>query len=293
MPWAPALYEHLPGSASVARRGLGLAPKRSLPRWRGDFLRRLTADDAPAGKEVLLFVDTFTNYFEPETASAALRVMKAAGYRVHTNRVPAARPLCCGRTFLSAGLVDEAKAEARRTLDALLPFVRRGVAVVGLEPSCLLGMRDEFLDYGFGADARLLAAHALMFEEFLAREKTGNGPLLRLRSLPAKEALLHGHCHQKAFSVLAPVSEVLGWIPDLGARVIESSCCGMAGAFGYEARHYEISMAMAELSLLPAVRAVRPDTLIVADGFSCRHQIHDGAGRNALHAARVLELALA
>jgi Fe-S oxidoreductase len=295
MPWAPMLYEHLPGSASAAERGLGLSSKRSLPRWRGDFLRNLGAsgDALGPGREVLLFVDTFTNYFEPANASAALRVLKAAGYAVHTSRMRAARPLCCGRTFLSAGLVDEAKAEARRTLDALLPFARRGVAIVGLEPSCLLTMRDEFLDYRFGDDARLIAAHALLFEEFLAREKLESGLALRLRSVPAKEALLHGHCHQKALSTLAPVTEVLRWIPGLTTRVIESSCCGMAGAFGYEARHYDVSMAMAELSLLPAVRAASSSAQIVADGFSCRHQIRDGTGRDALHVARVLELALA
>jgi len=291
--WLPALRERLPGAASIGERWLGLAAKRSLPQWRGDFLRTSVGESPTTNdKEVLLFVDTFTNYFEPENASAALHVLKAAGYAVHTNHVPGARPLCCGRTFLSAGLVDEARAEARRTLHALLPFAARGVAIVGLEPSCLLGMRDEFLDYGFGDEARLLAARALLFEEFLTQEKTAGRLALGLNALPSQKAMLHGHCHQKAFSAVHPITEVLAWIPKLTTEVIESSCCGMAGAFGYEARHYDVSMAMAEISLLPSVRASPPDALIIADGFSCRHQIRDGTGREALHAARVLELAL-
>ena len=294
--WLLTLRERLPGAARLAERWFGLSARRTLPRWQGDFLSdsRATGDaPAAAGKEVLLFVDTFSNYFAHENARAARRVLEAAGYTVHDNARSRERPLCCGRTFLAAGLVDEARAEARRTLEALLPFVRRGIAIVGLEPSCLLGLRDEFLDYGFGAEAKLLAANALLFEEFLVREKAAGRLALALRELPGSEALLHGHCHQKAFAAVKPIVEVLGWIPGLRTRMIESSCCGMAGAFGYEARHYAVSMAMGELSLLPAVRAAAPATLVVADGFSCRHQIHDGAGREALHTARVLERALA
>ena len=294
--WLPALRERLPGAAWLAQRWFGLSAQRTFPRWQGDHLSDLSATStAPsgAGKEVLLFVDTFSNYFAHESARAARRVLEAAGYTVHDNARAGERPLCCGRTFLSAGLVDQAKAEARRTLDALLPFVRRGVAIVGLEPSCLLGLRDEFLDYGLGADAQLLAANALLFEEFLVREKIAGRLALTLQALPETEALLHGHCHQKAFAAVKPILEVLGWIPGLQTRLVESSCCGMAGAFGYEARHYAVSMAMGELSLLPAVRAAASTTLVIADGFSCRHQIRDGTDREALHTARVLERALA
>ena len=296
LPSVHALRDRLPGAARAAERWLGLSARRSLPRWQGDFLREEgsgAAATSAAGKEVLLFVDTFNNYFAPENARAAYKVLRAAGYAVHTNVRAGERPLCCGRTFLSAGLVDQAKVEARRTLDAMLPYARRGVAQLGLEPSCLLGLRDEFLDYGFGADAKLLAAHALLFEEFLVREKTAGRMALELKRVQATEALVHAHCHQKAFAAVKPIAEVLGWIPGLSARVIESSCCGMAGAFGYEARHYDVSMAMGELALLPAVRAAPPAALVVADGFSCRHQIRDGAGRDALHAACVLERALA
>ena len=170
--------------------------------------------------------------------------------------------------------------------------MRRGIAIVGLEPSCLLTLRDEFLSYRFGDDAHLLARNALLLEEFLVRENSAGRLSLKLKSLPSVEALLHGHCHQKAFAAFEAVTTVLAWIPQLKTRVVESSCCGMAGAFGYEAEHYDVSMKMAELSLLPAIRAAAPEALIVADGFSCRHQIADGAGRDAMHAARVLDLAL-
>ena len=221
-----------------------------------------------------------------------MNVLEAGGYTVHTHVPGSGRPLCCGRTFLAAGMVEQARDEARRTLDALLPYVRRGIAIVGLEPSCLLTLRDEFLSYRFGDDAHLLARNALLLEEFLVRENSAGRLSLKLKSLPSVEALLHGHCHQKAFAAFEAVTTVLGWVPQLKTRVVESSCCGMAGAFGYEAEHYDVSMKMAELSLLPAIRAAAPQALIVADGFSCRHQIADGAGRDAMHVARVLDLAL-
>lgn len=200
--------------------------------------------------------------------------------------------MCCGRTFLAAGLVDEAKREARRLLDTLMPYVERGVAIVGLEPSCLLMMRDEFLHYGYGEEARALARLALLFEEFLVREKAAGRLVLALKPLGAPRAWLHGHCHQKAFDVLRPVQTVLGWIPGLEVKPVESSCCGMAGSFGYEAEHYGASKAMAELSLLPALREAAPGDLVVADGTSCRHQIRDGVAAEPLHVARVLAMAL-
>jgi Fe-S oxidoreductase len=286
------------GVAALSERLLGLSARRNLPRWNGDFLRAANGSSAQAvtsgeaGKEVLLFVDTLTNYFAGDNAAAAKKVLEAAGYRVHLNAVAGERPLCCGRTFLSAGLVDQAKAEARRSIDALMPLARRGVAIVGLEPSCLLGMRDEFLDYGFGDGAKLVASQALMLEEFLVREHEAGRLCLELRAIATTEALLHAHCHQKAFGAVSPIEKVLGWIPGLTARTIESSCCGMAGAFGYEAEHYDVSMHMAEAALLPAIRNAPLSTRIVADGFSCRHQIRDGARREATHVARILEQAL-
>jgi FAD/FMN-containing dehydrogenase/Fe-S oxidoreductase len=289
------LRDSLPGAAALSEKLLGFSARRRLPQWRSDtFLG--SARPSPANsalREVVLFADTFNNYFESENAKAALRVLEAAGYQVHiASAKNETRPLCCGRTYLSAGLVDEARREAQRTIEALLPFVERGVPVIGLEPSCLLTMRDEFLSYGLGGAAKTLAANAMLFEEFLAREVKAGQLNLKLKPLPQKTALLHGHCHQKAFDAVKPVQVVLGLIPELEVKLIETSCCGMAGSFGYEATHYDISMKMAELSLLPAIRSAGPDTLIVADGTSCRHQIADGADRAALHVARVLEKAL-
>jgi len=221
-------------------------------------------------------------------------VLEAAGYRVHVARAAdAGRPLCCGRTFLSVGMVNEARYEARRLLDALLPYAARSVPIVGLEPSCLLTLRDELGAMLPGDEAAKVGANAWLLEEFLAREADAGRLALKLKPLAEKKALLHGHCHQKAFGAMGAVERALALVPGLAVETIESSCCGMAGAFGYDAKHYDVSMKMAEASLLPKVRAAEPGTLIVADGTSCRHQIRDGAGREALHVARVLEKALA
>jgi Fe-S oxidoreductase len=178
-------------------------------------------------------------------------------------------------------------------LAALAPFVARGVPVVGLEPSCLFTLKDEFLALKLGPEAAALAGRAMLFEEFLAAEAKAGTLNLPLKALPQRSALVHGHCHQKAFDAMGAVHAALKLVPGLDVKPIESSCCGMAGAFGYETAHYDVSMQMAELSLLPSVRAAGSETLIVADGTSCRHQIHDGAGRAAIHVARVLERALA
>jgi FAD/FMN-containing dehydrogenase/Fe-S oxidoreductase len=273
-PWAAALAPVANLFSSVLKGSLGFSAKRDLPRWRTDAFVEVTSPDA----DVVLFVDTFNRYFEPENARAAVRVMQAAGYRVH-----APRGLCCGRTFLSAGMVDEAKREAAKTQEALAPYAARGVPIVGLEPSCLYSLRDEFPAMGFDK----LAASALLLEELLARDPRK----LKLKEL-GSEVLLHGHCHQKAFDAMPAVQKTLGLIPNLKLNTVETSCCGMAGSFGYEAEHHDLSLKMAELALLPRVRSTSKETLVVADGTSCRHQIADGAGRAALHVARVLERAL-
>ncbi|MEY2931448.1 MAG: hypothetical protein RL033_2197 [Pseudomonadota bacterium] len=288
--------------AQGATRGwLGFSRQRSLPRWRSDFIgpRDAPASPEPGGAataaacEVVLFVDTFNRYFEPENTRAALRVLAAAGYRVHlAEAAEGGRPLCCGRTFLENGLTEAARDEARRVLAALRPWVERGVAVVGLEPSCLFSLRDELVSLLPGAETRALARLAFTFEEFAARELEQGRFTLPLRPLAARNALLHGHCHQKAFGVMSDVERVLRLVPELAVQTVESSCCGMAGSFGYEAQHYEISLRMAELSLLPQLRSASADTLLVADGTSCRQQIAHGVGRGAAHVARVLADAL-
>jgi Fe-S oxidoreductase len=244
-------------------------------------------------REVALFVDTFNRYFEPENVRAALRVLKAARYRVHiAHPLEEERPLCCGRTFLAAGMPEQAKFEAQRTLDALKRFVDLRIPVVGLEPSCLFSFRDEFTSLLPGTQSAALAGNSLLFEEFIAGELDAGrfgAEFLPLR----RPVLLHGHCHQKAFGAMPAVERALRLVPELDLRTIESGCCGMAGSFGYEAEHYGTSMEMAEAGLLPAVRQAPEGALVAADGTSCRHQIADGAGTTALHVARVLELALA
>jgi Fe-S oxidoreductase len=179
----------------------------------------------------------------------------------------------------------------RRLLDALRPFLDRGLPVLGLEPSCLFTLRDELP--GLLPDAnRDVSKQSCMWEEFLEREVQAGGLALPLKTLPQRRALLHGHCHQKAFDALTPVERLLRRIPELQVEALSGSCCGMAGSFGYEAEHYEVSMRMAEASLLPQVRSAAAEALLVADGTSCRHQIRDGAGREAVHVARVLAAAM-
>jgi FAD/FMN-containing dehydrogenase/Fe-S oxidoreductase len=298
------LRDKLPGLAKLSEKIMGFSARRSLPQWqRKTFWQQLSSTSSPqlktasfeevltASKPVVLFVDTFNGTFEAGNALAALQVLQAAGYTVHvaTKAKADGKHLCCGRTYLANGMVDEAKVKAREVVASLLPFAEKGIAIVGLEPSCLLTLRDEMLVMGLGPDAQTISDHALLFEEFLAREAAG-GQLDALKSkLQATDQaiLLHGHCHQKAFGAVSPILDVLKLIPGAKPELIESSCCGMAGSFGYEASHYEVSMQMAELSLLPAVRQ-QPNAIVVADGTSCRHQIRDGAQREAIHVAELL-----
>ena len=191
--------------------------------------------------------------------------------------------------FTEAGQVDGARREAQRTLNALAPFVARGARVVGLEPSCLLTFRDEFASLLPKTKVDPLAAAAFLFEEALAADLAAGRIALTLADAGGRVAHLHGHCHQKAFAAMGAVEAVLRAVPGLDVRPIESSCCGMAGAFGYRAATIDASFAIAELSLLPAVRAAGAGDLVVADGTSCRHQIRDGASREAVHVARVLD----
>jgi FAD/FMN-containing dehydrogenase/Fe-S oxidoreductase len=271
----------------------GISARRKLPEWRRDVFRSEAETVGPAdGREVVLFADTFNRAYERENLDAALRVLVAGGYRVHIPRpADGGRPLCCGRTFLSAGLVDHARAELDRLVATYAPFAARGIPIVGLEPSCLLTLRDELLSLRSDDTAKAISAQALLFEEFLVREAEAGRLALPLGPLAGK-ALVHGHCHQKSFGAFKPVEQTLRLIPDLKVETIESSCCGMAGAFGYGADTYQASIDMAELSLLPAVRGADAAALIVADGTSCRHQIADGTDRAALHVARVLAMSL-
>jgi Fe-S oxidoreductase len=188
---------------------------------------------------------------------------------------------------LAVGKVDDARREAERVIEAVKPFVDRGVPVIGLEPSCMLGFRDEIPGLIKSEAARRLARQSFLFEEFIASEAQAGRLKLPLAPL-ASRALLHGHCHQKSFDAMGAVESVLRLVPDLAVETVDSSCCGMAGSFGFNAETIDASLAMGELTLLPAVRDAPADAIIVADGTSCRHQIYDGSGREAVHVARVL-----
>jgi len=291
-PWASRLApvfnlrDRLPGLAFLSEKLAGFSARRPLPRWRRDFFRNQEIAAGPDGKKpVILFVDTFNRYFEPENLRDAVRVLEAAGYQVFAPS-PSAFPdrsLCCGRTYLSVGMVDKARQEAARLVDTYAPYAAAGIPVVGLEPSCLLALRDEVPSLVPGEASSAVAGAAVTFEELLAND----APDLPLKPLEAT-ALLHGHCHQKAFNVMRPVEEILLKIRGLSVETIETSCCGMAGAFGYGVESYDISTAMAEEKLLPRIRQASEKTILLADGTSCRCQISDGSGRKAIHVARLL-----
>ena len=290
------LRDRVPGLAKLSESVAGFAARRKLPKWRRDYFRAneigANAGSAANEREVVLFADTFNTYFEPENLRAALAVLRAGGYTVHAAPARGGRPLCCGRTYLATGMIEAARAEAQRMLEALAPFVARGVPVVGLEPSCILGLRDELKMVSPGTASAALARVALTFEEFLVREVEAGRWSRSFRRTPYARAVVHGHCHQKAFGVMPAVVTALKLVPELTVDVVASSCCGMAGSFGYRPEHLDVSLRMAESALLPAVRSAGTDAVIVADGTSCRHQIRDGAEREALHVARVLAAAL-
>ncbi|MBT4491565.1 MAG: FAD-binding protein [Rhodospirillaceae bacterium] len=297
-PWAARLApllnlrDQVPGLAWLSEKLFGFTARRPLPKWRRDvFAPNQNAFGPVDGPEVVLFADTFNATFETENLTAAIDVLTAAGRRVHIAQDPTNdRRLCCGRTYLSAGLVDQARAEMTRTVEALSPFIARGLPILGLEPSCLLTLRDELLSVLPGAASEALAKNAMLLEEYLAAEHAASRLELDLGT--AGEVLLHGHCHQKAHQTMSTMTTTLALLPNVEATTVQSSCCGMAGAFGYGAETYETSQAMAEAALLPAVRAAASRTTLVANGTSCRQQIKHGSGREAVHIVRVLQKAL-
>jgi FAD/FMN-containing dehydrogenase/Fe-S oxidoreductase len=292
----PNLRDRLPGLAWLSEKFIGLSARRSLPRWRRDTFwrahdpaqfasREAALAMAASGRKVAaLFVDTFNGTFESENASAAASVLHKAGYTLYLVAKDG-KGHCCGRTFLAAGMVEKARARVAALIADVLPLAEAEIAIVGLEPSCLLTLRDEALAMGLGESARIVSKASLLFEEFIAREAQAGRFVLRLRPAGAP-ILLHGHCHQKAFGAVPAILEVLRLIPEAQPELIETSCCGMAGSFGYD--HYDVSMQMAELSLLPAIRK-HPAAIVVAGGTSCRHQIADGADRQAVSVAALLD----
>jgi FAD/FMN-containing dehydrogenase/Fe-S oxidoreductase len=280
------LRNRAPLLATFGERLFGLSAGRQLPHWSFPPYRRASSG---TGREVVLLVDTFNRYFEPENARAAERVLSRAGYRAVSADPAGKRPLCCGRTFLAAGLVDEARREARRVLEALAPHVAAGTPIVGLEPSCLLTLRDEFPAILPGNATKVLAGRAQLLEEFVESERAAGRFELPLAPMEGRTVLLHGHCHQKAFATVGAAVKALQLIPGITVETFDSTCCGMAGSFGYEAEHYETSLKIGELGVLPKMRAAPAHAILAANGTSCRHQIAFAAGREACHLVRILD----
>jgi Fe-S oxidoreductase len=231
----------------------------------------------------VLFPDTFNNFFEPHIGVAAVEVLERAGFRV----ILPPRDLCCGRPLYDQGMLVRAKRRLREIMDVLDPFVGAGVPIVGLEPSCILTFRDELPSF-FPHDERAtdLASHALMLDEFLEREAPDFMPPLLNRRV-----IVQGHCHQKAIVGIDHAASLLARASGFKVEVLDAGCCGMAGAFGYDREHYEVSKAIGARRLIPAIEAAPPDAIIIADGFSCRSQIrHFCPGRRPMHLAEVLNL---
>ena len=305
------LRNHIAPIAKLQEWLMGISAQRSLPTWKSRTFwsnkkqvaahhftpDQLNTPNQQGNKGVVLLADTFNAYFENENLQAALKVLKEAGYRVHIpqknnaeNKTKTAntcsKEFCCGRTYLAAGMVDQAKETLGELVDHLAPYAEKGIPIIGLEPSCLFTLKDEALVMGFGERAITVSKHAQLLEEFLASEAKVGKLNLNLKAT-TRPVLFHGHCHQKSFAAVTPAMELLKLIPGAEPKLIESSCCGMAGSFGYEAEHIKVSKQMAELSLLPTIRK-SPDSWVVADGTSCRHQIHDGTQRDAVHIAQIL-----
>jgi len=285
VPWLVNLITQVPGLRTLAKWAAGMPQQRQVPKFatrtfRSWFTKRLVKTNGPP---VLLWPDTFNNYFLPDTARAATEVLEAAGFSVTLPR----SILCCGRPLYDFGFLDRAKRLLLETLDVLAAEIEAGTPIVVLEPSCAAVFRDE-LGNLFPKDerARKLAQQTYLLSEFLEKKAPDFYP----SPLPRK-ALLHGHCHHKSIMRMTDEHSVLRKL-GVDFYAPAAGCCGMAGSFGFEHDRYDISLAIGELELLPAVRAAAADTLVVADGFSCREQISQCTGRHALHLAEVLRMAI-
>lgn len=263
-------------------------PSLATPTFEKRFRSRPTVGSArPVRRGKVLFLnDTFTNFHYPEIGEAAVRVLESAGFEVEL-----AGTGCCGRPMISHGLLREGRKLAEKNVERLAPAIEAGAQIVGVEPSCLLTFRDEYPDLVAGEKAKALAENSWMLEEFLQNSHEKGELALNFKEVNRK-ALFHGHCHQKALAGAGPSLAALGLIPGLEVEEIASGCCGMAGSFGYEKEHFDISLAIGETRLFPALREAAADAATIANGVSCRQQIAAGTGKKALHLAQVLAEAL-
>lgn len=293
-PIAPLANWALNGAGRWVITRLGVHPARRLPQFAAQpfshWYRQHRRDRHPTtetGRQVVFFHDTFTEHNHPQIGQAVIHVLEAAGYEPIL--LPSRK--CCGRPAVSRGLLDEAQWLARHNVALLASYAERGIPIVGCEPSCMTMLVDEYLDLVPGPQARAIAAMSMTVETFLVREAEAGNLKLTFDAAP-RHVLFHGHCQQKAIFGISNTLAALRLIPSCTIEPIESGCCGMAGSFGYEAEHYDLSLKLAEMSLAPAVRAATPDTIICASGTSCREQIEHTTGRCALHPIEVLAAAL-
>ena len=286
-----ALRNRSPFIAKVSAALFGIDEKSPLPvPVKTPFSEPQTLNSGSELPGVVLFTDTFTRYFDPQIAEAAIKVLTHAGYPLffatpvsETDK----RPLCCGRTYLAQGMIDRARAEAERLRDALLPHVEAGRIIVGMEASCVLGLRDDALALGLGEDMEKISKQVMLFEEFLAKEIKAKRLNIELSEATGK-SLVHGHCHQKATGAMKSMRRVLKQVAVDQFEMIDSGCCGMAGTFGLEREHAADSRAMNHDGLLQTLQS-QPHTQVIANGFSCRQQIKHYDGRQPWHLAEYIK----
>jgi Fe-S oxidoreductase len=294
-PWAYNLAVTAPGVSAVVKRVLGFAQARSLPRLPGTTLRgwwRRRGGNAGSGRlgRVHFFADEFTDTLDAGIGIKAIELLERLGWEVV---IP--EHVDSGRAQFSKGLVREARDLAARNVELLAGVVSAAEPLVGVEPSAMLSFRDEYPDLvpvPLVAKAKQLAEGVLLVDEFLARAAAAGLISADAFTADSRRVLVHGHCHQKALASMEPTVAILSLPRNYSVELIPSGCCGMAGSFGYEREHFEVSMKIGELVLFPAVRAATTDTILAAPGTSCRHQIADGTGRRALHPVEILHAAL-
>jgi Fe-S oxidoreductase len=280
------LLGHAPVIGDLIKFAGGISRRRDMPSFAPETFKAWWRRRGPrnlGGTRVLLWPDTFNNHFHPQTARAAVEVLEDAGFQVVVPR----QSLCCGRPLYDFGMLDTAKGLLRQILDVLRPEIEADTPIVGLEPSCVAVFRDEMMNlFPMDEDAKRLAANVYMLSEFLEQKAPDYRPPRLL-----KKALVHKHCHHEHVMNFEDENSVLKRL-GLDYELLDSGCCGMAGSFGFEEGHYDVSVAVGERALLPAVRAAHPDALIITDGFSCREQIAELTGRGALHLAQVIQMAI-